>query len=151
MLLHRFSLAQPAKERREERPHHLGAALVSVPLLLAWCLNPDVFAELHACAPELHDLARMPQKLIRLHLLLPLASLHLPASVNNAPHLGNLIGSTMSADVFARYNRTMNRRTLYICGTDEYGTTTENRALKDGLSPRARELPALPVSGRAPS
>lgn len=51
----------------------------------------------------------------------------------------------MSADVFARYNRTMNRRTLYICGTDEYGTTTENRALKDGLSPRARELPASRV------
>ncbi|CAD6572574.1 MAG: hypothetical protein CYPHOPRED_004884 [Cyphobasidiales sp. Tagirdzhanova-0007] len=56
--------------------------------------------------------------------------------VNNAPHLGNLIGSTMSADVFARYNRTRNRRTLYICGTDEYGTTTENRALKEGVSPR---------------
>merc|ERR1712093_312181 len=56
--------------------------------------------------------------------------------VNNAPHLGNLIGSTMSADVYARYNRTRNRRTLYICGTNEYGTTTENRALKDGVTPR---------------
>ncbi|OBZ72544.1 putative methionine--tRNA ligase, cytoplasmic [Grifola frondosa] len=55
---------------------------------------------------------------------------------NNVPHLGNIIGSTLSADVFARYNRTRNRRTLYICGTDEYGTATETQALKEGLSPR---------------
>lgn len=55
---------------------------------------------------------------------------------NNVPHLGNLIGSTLSADVFARYNRTRNRRTLYICGTDEYGTATETQALKEGLAPR---------------
>ncbi|RDX57428.1 methionyl-tRNA synthetase [Lentinus brumalis] len=56
---------------------------------------------------------------------------------NNVPHLGNIIGSTLSADVFARYNRTRNRRTLYICGTDEYGTATETQALKEGLTPRA--------------
>ncbi|KAL6298651.1 methionyl-tRNA synthetase [Sparassis latifolia] len=55
---------------------------------------------------------------------------------NNVPHLGNIIGSTLSADVFARYNRTRNRRTLYICGTDEYGTATETQALKEGISPR---------------
>ncbi|KAI0714348.1 methionyl-tRNA synthetase [Cerioporus squamosus] len=48
---------------------------------------------------------------------------------NNVPHLGNIIGSTLSADVFAR--------TLYICGTDEYGTATETQALKEGLTPRA--------------
>lgn len=35
-----------------------------------------------------------------------------------------------------RYNRTRNRRTLYICGTDEYGTATETQALKEGISPR---------------
>ena len=123
---------------------------MSGPLLLAWCLNPTTSSPscVHARPGSVESAL---QELIRLHLFQPLASLHLPVSVNNAPHLGNLIGSTMSADVFARYNRTMNRRTLYICGTDEYGTTTENRALKDGLSPRARELPALPVSGRAPS
>ncbi|EKM58325.1 uncharacterized protein PHACADRAFT_252555 [Phanerochaete carnosa HHB-10118-sp] len=55
---------------------------------------------------------------------------------NNVPHLGNIIGSTLSADVFARYNRTRNRRTLYICGTDEYGTATETQALKEGLTPK---------------
>jgi tRNA synthetases class I (M) len=31
---------------------------------------------------------------------------------------------------------TRNRRTLYICGTDEYGTATETQALKEGLTPR---------------
>ncbi|EPQ54154.1 methionyl-tRNA synthetase [Gloeophyllum trabeum ATCC 11539] len=55
---------------------------------------------------------------------------------NNVPHLGNIIGSTLSADVFARYNRTRNRRTLYVCGTDEYGTATETQALKEGVTPK---------------
>ncbi|KAG8890859.1 hypothetical protein FRB98_004904 [Tulasnella sp. 332] len=55
---------------------------------------------------------------------------------NNVPHLGNIIGSTLSADVFARYNRTRNRRTLYVCGTDEYGTATETQALKEGVTPQ---------------
>lgn len=31
---------------------------------------------------------------------------------------------------------TRNRRTLYICGTDEYGTATETQALKEGSTPR---------------
>ncbi|TFK75212.1 methionyl-tRNA synthetase [Pluteus cervinus] len=55
---------------------------------------------------------------------------------NNVPHLGNIIGSTLSADVFSRYSRTRNRRTLYICGTDEYGTATETQALKEGITPQ---------------
>ncbi|WFD36249.1 methionine--tRNA ligase [Malassezia cuniculi] len=56
--------------------------------------------------------------------------------VNNVPHLGNIIGSTLSADVFARYSRTRNWNTLYICGTDEYGTATETRALELNISPK---------------
>ena len=31
---------------------------------------------------------------------------------------------------------TRNRRTLYICGTDEYGTATETQALKEAITPR---------------
>ncbi|KAM7207577.1 tRNA synthetases class I (M) domain containing protein [Naviculisporaceae sp. PSN 640] len=57
--------------------------------------------------------------------------------VNNVPHLGNIIGSTLSADVFSRYSKLRNRPTLYICGTDEYGTATETRALEAGVSPQA--------------
>lgn len=56
--------------------------------------------------------------------------------VNNVPHLGNIIGSTLSADVFARYARTRNWNTVYICGTDEYGTATETRALELNISPQ---------------
>lgn len=56
--------------------------------------------------------------------------------VNNEPHLGNLIGAVLSADVFARYSRQMGYNTLYICGTDEYGTATETKALLEGKSPK---------------
>lgn len=38
--------------------------------------------------------------------------------VNNVPHLGNVIGSVLSADVFARYNRSLGNNTLFVCGTD---------------------------------
>jgi methionyl-tRNA synthetase len=55
--------------------------------------------------------------------------------VNNEPHLGNLI-QVLSADAFARFCRLRGYETLYICGTDEYGTATENRAAEEGISPR---------------
>ncbi|MDX9826477.1 MAG: methionine--tRNA ligase [Spirochaetia bacterium] len=55
--------------------------------------------------------------------------------VNNVPHLGNLI-QVLSADVFARFCRLKGYDTLYICGTDEYGTATETKALEEGLSPK---------------
>ncbi|MDR1316063.1 MAG: methionine--tRNA ligase [Spirochaetales bacterium] len=55
--------------------------------------------------------------------------------VNNIPHLGNLI-QVLSADVFARFCRLAGYETLYICGTDEYGTATETKALEEGVSPR---------------
>ncbi|KAJ2111417.1 methionine--tRNA ligase mes1, partial [Coemansia sp. RSA 921] len=54
--------------------------------------------------------------------------------VNNVPHLGNIIGSTLSADVFARYSRVRGNNTLFICGTDEYGTATETKALEEGVT-----------------
>ena len=55
--------------------------------------------------------------------------------VNNVPHLGNLI-QVLSADVFARFCRLRGYDTLYICGTDEYGTATETKAQEEGVSPR---------------
>ncbi|NLK46222.1 MAG: methionine--tRNA ligase [Treponema sp.] len=55
--------------------------------------------------------------------------------VNNVPHLGNLI-QVLSADVFARFCRSRGYDTLYICGTDEYGTATETRAQEEGKTPR---------------
>ncbi|XP_030632101.1 methionine--tRNA ligase, cytoplasmic [Chanos chanos] len=56
--------------------------------------------------------------------------------VNNVPHLGNIIGCVLSADVFARYGRLRGWNLLYICGTDEYGTATENKAREEGLTPQ---------------
>jgi methionyl-tRNA synthetase len=56
--------------------------------------------------------------------------------VNNVPHLGNIIGSILSADVFARYCRIKGLNTLFICGTDEYGTATETKALEEGVTPQ---------------
>lgn len=56
--------------------------------------------------------------------------------VNNVPHLGNLIGCVLSADVYARYCRQRGINTLFVCGTDEYGTATETRAQADNMTPR---------------
>ncbi len=55
--------------------------------------------------------------------------------VNNIPHLGNLI-QVLSADVYSRYCRMRGYETLYVCGTDEYGTATETRAQEEGKTPR---------------
>ncbi|BAP69674.1 methionyl-tRNA synthetase [Kluyveromyces marxianus] len=56
--------------------------------------------------------------------------------VNNVPHLGNIVGSVLSADIYARYTKGRNYNTLFVCGTDEYGTATETKALEDGVTPR---------------
>ena len=56
--------------------------------------------------------------------------------VNNIPHLGNIIGSVLSADVYARYCKEIGYETLYICATDEYGTATENKARQESLTPQ---------------
>lgn len=56
--------------------------------------------------------------------------------VNNVPHLGNIIGCVLSADVFARYCRLRGYNTIYMCGTDEYGTATETKAMEENCSPK---------------
>jgi methionyl-tRNA synthetase len=55
--------------------------------------------------------------------------------INNVPHLGNLI-QVLSADCFAHFCRLRGYKTLYVCGTDEYGTATETRAAEEGITPR---------------
>ena len=52
--------------------------------------------------------------------------------VNNVPHLGNIIGCVLSADVYARFARLAGHNAIYICGTDEYGTATETKARQAG-------------------
>jgi methionyl-tRNA synthetase len=53
--------------------------------------------------------------------------------INGVKHLGNLIGSMLPADVYARYLRARERDVLFLCGTDEHGTPAELAALNSGL------------------
>ena len=42
--------------------------------------------------------------------------------VNAIPHLGNMIGSVLSADVFARYCRLIGDEVVFVSGSDSHGT-----------------------------
>ncbi|MGC1308045.1 MAG: methionine--tRNA ligase [Phormidesmis sp.] len=53
--------------------------------------------------------------------------------INGIKHLGNLVGSMLPADVYARFLRQEGEEVLYICGTDEHGTPAEIAALEEGL------------------
>ena len=52
--------------------------------------------------------------------------------INGIKHLGNLVGSQLPADLFARYNRARGREVLFLCATDEHGTPAELAAAKAG-------------------
>jgi methionyl-tRNA synthetase len=52
--------------------------------------------------------------------------------INGIKHLGNLAGSMLPADVFARFQRAQGRETLFICATDEHGTPAELAAAGAG-------------------
>ncbi|HRD28555.1 MAG TPA: methionine--tRNA ligase, partial [Caulobacter sp.] len=52
--------------------------------------------------------------------------------INGIKHLGNLAGSMLPADVFARFQRARGVETLYICATDEHGTPAELAAAAAG-------------------
>jgi len=45
--------------------------------------------------------------------------------INGIKHLGNLAGSMLPADVYARFQRARGNEVLYICATDEHGTPAE--------------------------
>jgi len=51
------------------------------------------------------------------------------------PHLGNLVSSLLSGDVFARYYRLRGHDVLYVSGTDAHGTRIEYEARQLGISP----------------
>ena len=53
--------------------------------------------------------------------------------INGVKHLGNLVGSMLPADVYARFERQRGNDVLYVCATDEHGTPAELAALEDGL------------------
>ncbi|MEM6413366.1 MAG: methionine--tRNA ligase [Pseudomonadota bacterium] len=45
--------------------------------------------------------------------------------INGIKHLGNLVGSMLPADVYARFQRARGEDVLFICATDEHGTPAE--------------------------
>ena len=52
--------------------------------------------------------------------------------INGVKHLGNLAGSMLPADVYARAMRLLGHEVLYICATDEHGTPAELAAQIEG-------------------
>ncbi len=52
--------------------------------------------------------------------------------INGIKHLGNLVGSQLPADLYARYMRARGHEVLFLCATDEHGTPSELAAAKAG-------------------
>ena len=57
--------------------------------------------------------------------------------INVTPHIGNLVGSVLSADVTARYYRLRSDDVLMVSGSDTHGTPIEVEAIKQGITPKA--------------
>ncbi|MCI4409859.1 MAG: methionine--tRNA ligase [Thermofilum sp.] len=56
--------------------------------------------------------------------------------VYGVPHLGNLIGSILSADVAARFLRLIGDEVVFVSGSDMHGTPIEVEAIKRGENPK---------------
>jgi methionyl-tRNA synthetase len=52
---------------------------------------------------------------------------------SDPPHLGNLIGSTLSADAFARFLRSKGNEVVFVSGSDTHGTPVAVEAKKRGM------------------
>ncbi|MGR3442770.1 methionine--tRNA ligase [Thalassococcus profundi] len=65
--------------------------------------------------------------------------------INGIKHLGNLVGSQLPADLFARYQRARGHEVLFLCATDEHGTPAELAAKKAGqpVAEYCREMHAV--------
>ena len=98
-------------------------------LSLSLSLLPSLPHHIHTLSPPLF-LPLFPPLFPSLPLSFPLypsLSLSTPLFPSLSPPLPLLI---------CRYCRLRNYCTLYICGTDEYGTATETKALEEGLTPQ---------------
>ena len=54
--------------------------------------------------------------------------------INGIKHLGNLVGSQLPADLYARYKRAKGHEVAFICATDEHGTPAELAAIENKTS-----------------
>ncbi|XP_055307877.1 methionine--tRNA ligase, cytoplasmic [Sitodiplosis mosellana] len=110
----------------DDSPSHISETITEAEL--AFAKNSFIFIESATVAEPKTVLPKPNQRNILVTSALPY--------VNNVPHLGNIIGCVLSADIFARYSRLAGYTTLYIGGTDEYGTATETKALAENLTPQ---------------
>ena len=53
--------------------------------------------------------------------------------INGVKHLGNLIGSLLPADIYARFLRQKGEDVIFICATDEHGAPAEIAAEAEGV------------------
>lgn len=53
--------------------------------------------------------------------------------INGIKHLGNLVGSQLPSDAYARFMRARGNDVMFICATDEHGTPAELAAAKAGV------------------
>jgi methionyl-tRNA synthetase len=56
--------------------------------------------------------------------------------INQTPHLGNLVGSVLSADVAARYFRLRGDDVMMVSGSDTHGTPIEVEAIRQKITPK---------------
>ncbi|MFB6180491.1 MAG: methionine--tRNA ligase [Candidatus Nanohalobium sp.] len=52
--------------------------------------------------------------------------------IHGVPHLGNIVGSILPADIFHRYLDVKGVENIFICGSDVHGTPSELEALEQG-------------------
>ena len=141
-----FSSLKADKKQSNVKPDQKTTQLRNVESDAPSAVNTDIskvsYEEIQASKSMWNSFDKIPKPKEFSHPILPvpgekniLITSALPY-VNNVPHLGNIIGCVLSADVFARYCRLRQWNTLYICGTDEYGTATETKATQEGLTPQ---------------
>ena len=56
--------------------------------------------------------------------------------IHGVPHLGNIAGSMLPADIYHRYLDVRGVENIFICGSDVHGTPLELEALERGEDPR---------------
>ena len=55
---------------------------------------------------------------------------------NGAIHLGHIAGAYLPADIYVRYQRSMKRDVLFICGSDEHGVPITLTAEQENITPQ---------------
>ncbi len=56
---------------------------------------------------------------------------------NGPSHIGHLAGAYLPADIYVRYLRSRGEDVVYVCGSDEHGTSINIKAVAEGTTPQA--------------